>query len=362
MTIYKYFSQHSGFFILPFVIVPLGIHFLIKQILLLKPKIKHFIDTDLEYYNKKKDRFIYIFKDSFVKYNLNIDPIFYIKVELDELMKNNSNYLERHWKSKVLIETTPRGNIIMFYNPYKLGFYYYSDSTGIPYPILNAVAMKYVTVFYCRDFFVDEHFVQNSKKNGLLIFDSPLLPILFTEPKSLIINKKQSTNIDGPFAKLKNYKTNPIVANLVAIKIAQKSTIYFFYNKFITIIKDFTMSFSFDPLWGSSENRRFAPPGGSAKRPIRDSVKSGFLLVADEPKKIPIIVSKIGEPEKEYNFNRFMRVGYVKDFKPLNVVKDFSKVNGFQSNLLENLSTETNLQKQVMSYKDYKIMEGFRSR
>ena len=57
-----------------------------------------------------------------------------------------------------------------------------------------------------------------------------------------------------------------------------------------------------------------------------------------------------------------MRVGYVKDFKPLNVVKDFSKVNGFQSNLLENLSTETNLQKQVMSYKDYKIMEGFRSR
>ena len=332
MTIYKYFSQHSGFFILPFVIVPLGIHFLIKQILLLKPKIKHFIDPDLEYYNKKKDRFIYIFKDSFVKYNLNIDPIFYIKVELDELMKNNSNYLERHWKSKVLIETTPRGNIIMFYNPYKLGFSYYSDSTGIPYPILNAVAMKYVTVFYCRDFFVDEHFVQNSKKNGLLIFDSPLLPILFTEPKSLIINKKQSTNIDGPFAKLKNYKTNPIVANLVATKIAKKSTIYFFYNKFITIIKDFTMS-------------------------IRDSVKSGFLLVADEPKKIPIIVSKIGEPEKEYNFNRFMRVGYVKDFKPLNVVKDFSKVNGFQSNLLENLSTETNLQKQVMSYKDYKIMK-----
>ena len=59
MTIYKYFSHHSGLFILPFLIVPIGIHILVKQFLLLKPKIKHFIDPDLEYYNKKKERFIH---------------------------------------------------------------------------------------------------------------------------------------------------------------------------------------------------------------------------------------------------------------------------------------------------------------
>ena len=316
MTIYKYFSQHSGFFILPFVIVPLGIHILIKQILLLKPKMKHFVDPDLEYYNKKKSRFIDTFKDSVIKYNLNIDPIFHIKVELDELMKNNSNYLEKHWKSKVLIETTPRGNIIMFYNPYKLGFSYYSDSTGIPYPILNAVAMKYVTVFYCRNFFVDEHFVQTVKNSGAFIFDSPLLPIYFIEPKPMTTIKKQTTDTCGPFAKLKNYKPNQVVANLVTTKIAQKPMDYsfaFFYNKIIS-----------------------------------------FLNIK---KKTIIYKKQVAEPEKEYNFNRFMRVGYIKDFKPLNVDKDFSKVNGFQSNLLENLASETNLQKQVMSYKDYKSMK-----
>jgi len=298
--------------------VPLGIHILVKQFLLLKPKIKHFIDPDLEYYNRKKNRFIDTFKDSVIKYNLNIEPIFYEKRELEELMKNTLNYLERHWKSKVLIETTPRGNIIMFYNPYKLGFSYYSDSTGIPYPILNAVAMKYVTVFYCRDFFVDEFFVQTIKKSGAFIFDSPLLPIYFIEPKPITTNKKQTTNTVGPFAKLKNYKPNQVIANLVETKMAQKPADYslftLFYNKLIS-----------------------------------------FLNI----KKKPIIYKKRVEepPEKEYNFNRFIRAGYMKDFKPLNVVADFSKVNGFQSNLLENLASETKLQKQVMSYKDYKFMK-----
>ena len=331
MTIYKYFSHHSGLFILPLIIVPLGIHTLIKHFLLLKPKKKNLIDADLEYYNKKKDRFINTYRDSIMKYNINIEPIFYIKVELDEFMKDNSNYLEKHWKSKILIENTPRGNIIMFYNPYKLGFSYYSDSTGIPYPILNAVAMKYVTVFHCRDFFVDEYFVQAAKKIGLFIFNSPLLPIHFIEPKPLTINKKQSINTSGPFAKLKNYKTNN-VANLVATKIAKKPMIYSFYNKFISLLENVTMS-------------------------LCNSVKSRFSLVVDKPKKKTITDNKIEEPEKEYNFNRFIRVGYIKDFKLLHTDKDFSKVNGFQSNLLENLASETKLQKQVMSYKDYKIMK-----
>lgn len=313
MTIYKYFSQHSGFFILPFVIVPLGIHFLIKQILLLKPKIKHFIDTDLEYYNKKKSRFIDTYKDSIIKYNLNIETIFYRKAMLEELMKDNSNYLEKKWKSKVLIETTPRGNIIMFYNPYKLGFSYYSDSTGIPYPILNAVAMKYVTVFYCRDFFVDEHFVKTVKNSGAFIFDSPLLPIYFIEPKPITTSKKQTTNTVGPFAKLKNYKPNQFVATKIAQKPVDYSLFTLFYNKLISFFN-------------------------IKKKPI-------------------IYKKKVEEPEKEYNFNRFIRAGYMKDFKPLNVIKDFSKVNGFQSNLLENLASETKLQKQVMSYKDYKFMK-----
>ena len=224
---------------------------------------------------------------------------------------------------RVLIEATPRGNVIMFYNPYKLGFSYYSDSTGIPYPILNAVAMKYVTVFYCRNFFVDEHFIHTAKKGGSFIFDSPLLPILFSEPKPVVSDKKPLSNTKGPFAKLKNYKTNPVINHLIATKVAQKPGVYSFFKNLYNIVIS-----SLDKL----------------KKPLPLTV---YNKIEDVKK----------EPEKEYNFNRFIRVGYIKDFQPIQVTKDFSKVNGFKTDLLNNVVSETKLQKQVMSYKDYKLMK-----
>jgi hypothetical protein len=97
----------------------------------------------------------YNINDNRLTYNENIDAIFYSKPEWTELLKDENNYLEKKWRTKILIENTPRGNIIMHYDAYKLAFAYYSDQT-VPYQVLNAVAMKYVLTFFCRDFFMDE--------------------------------------------------------------------------------------------------------------------------------------------------------------------------------------------------------------
>jgi len=145
------------------------------------------------------------FLDSFgidKKWNSNIDDVFYKKENYLELLKDVDNELEKKWKMRILIEYTPRGNIFMYYDPYKLGFSYYCDQY-VPYNILNAVAMKYVLKFQCRDFFIDEHVVPET-------FASPLLSILVEEKKVKEIKAEMDSNIknrlrNAPFAKFKNY-------------------------------------------------------------------------------------------------------------------------------------------------------------
>ena len=110
--------------------------------------------------------------------NSNIPPIFYNKAEFAEFIEDK-NDLEREWKTRVIFENTPRGNIIMHYDIYKGGFAYYSDMQGIPYAVLNAAAMKYARIFRCRDFFIH------------------------TEKKPIKIEMKLPKT--AAFAKLKNY-------------------------------------------------------------------------------------------------------------------------------------------------------------
>jgi len=145
------------------------------------------------------------FLDSFgidKKWNSNIDDVFYKKENYLELLKDVDNELEKKWKMRILIEYTPRGNIFMYYDPYKLGFSYYCDQY-VPYNILNGVAMKYVLKFHCRDFFIDEHVVPET-------FASPLLGLLVEEKKVKEIKAEMDSNIknrlrNAPFAQFKNY-------------------------------------------------------------------------------------------------------------------------------------------------------------
>jgi hypothetical protein len=99
------------------------------------------------YFNERKND---------TSYPQQIEPFFYDKTQYANTMKDITNPYENQWKTRILFEHTPRGNIIMLYDIYKMGFCYYSDQQSIPYDILNAAAMKYVVVFKCLDFFIDE--------------------------------------------------------------------------------------------------------------------------------------------------------------------------------------------------------------
>ena len=140
------------------------------------------------------------------KGNQNIDPICYSLMEYQESILPENNTLEQKWKRRIMMEYTPRGNIIMYYDIFKHAFAYASDQ-NIPYSVLNACAMKYVVTFRCIDFFVD----------------STILPDDIISPFSLLqneaeIKKKEDAEtkkkdlgirfLDAPFAKLKNYSSH----------------------------------------------------------------------------------------------------------------------------------------------------------
>jgi len=57
-------------------------------------------------------------------------------------------------KNSIVMETTPLGNVIMFYDNNREGFTYYADNT-IPYRFLETVARKYVVLHDCKGLFID---------------------------------------------------------------------------------------------------------------------------------------------------------------------------------------------------------------
>lgn len=79
-------------------------------------------------------------------------------VKMDELEQKAKQYIIdeqlKKFKTNYVIEHTPLGNVLMFYNHDKLAFEYYSDLT-IPYRYLETVARKYVITYNYRPLYVD---------------------------------------------------------------------------------------------------------------------------------------------------------------------------------------------------------------
>lgn len=247
---------------------------IIKHITKINKVILPPIDITLEYNNKHTTAFLETYKHINADMNSNIDKEFYSKVEYSNVMKDVHNEFEKKWKLKTLIEQTPKGNIFMFYDPYKLGFSYYSDSQPISYAILNAVAMKYVRIYRCRDFFIDDETTPEKEP-------SPFIQIHMVDKKKTKNADKNSSGKssfnDAPFAKLKNYKK-------------EKST-------------------------------------------------------NAEPTK----------PARVYYRNKFISLGPVRNYSIIQPIKKENKLNGFQTNLLNGVTSESKLQTQVMNYKDFKL-------
>ena len=243
--------------------------------------------TEIERYVEKQLDKLKQFLDkcpSKEKRNVNITEEFYDKKKLSVALEDVNNPLEKSWKTRMLFENTPRGNIVMYYDPYKLGFAYYSDNTGIPYNMLNAVAMKYVRMFRCHDFFFDNQDIKD---------ESPLIKIHSEEDKKELSEEKKKES-DEFKAKLKDA-----------------------------------------PFLKRKKN----------EQKKEDKEKTG----EDKEKK----EEKIDERVKFHNC--FVHMGKMYNLSFLNVpVKIKQNRVSFSSGLLDALDQETDLQKQVMSWKDYK--------
>jgi hypothetical protein len=269
-----------------FLLICLQLYYLFVPRPFIKKK-ETILDASSKYIEKQKSQFLSKFSLPIIdELSSNIDDVFYSKPDFQELILSLDNLLEKKWKTRMLFESTPRGNIMMYYDAYKLGFAYLSDSTGIPYPILNAVAMKYVTVYRCFDFFMDDEMTPPDKP-------SKMIKIHFHE------EKKESAQI----------KQNDVAID----------------TKFPKPLK--------------IDNSAFAKFKNYSKKTENTNVNSG-------------------EKKKEYVRNKFISLGKLINIEftqPVNVKNSrYSSLNGFHSKLLDNLDSETTLQKQVLSYKDFK--------
>ena len=158
---------------------------------------KSFCELEKTYIKNKQNEFLKtsVLADN----NSNIDSVFYNQHDVPFIISKKESLQDIIWKSKIIIENTYRGNIIMYYSQSKKGFCYYSNGSGIPYQLLNAICMKYVKIFKCFDFFLDENELKNVGINRKSFLDE----ITITENNKVIPVKEHPIISSSVFAKLK---------------------------------------------------------------------------------------------------------------------------------------------------------------
>ena len=110
------------------------------------------------------------------------------KFEKLEYKTTNETRLEE-LKNSFIMENTPHGNVIMYWNQKNGVFSYYSDGT-MPYHFLEVVARKYVIMNDCKDIYY----------------------VMEEQMKEVIVETIPKTKEETPsvFAKLKNYNHSSI--------------------------------------------------------------------------------------------------------------------------------------------------------
>jgi hypothetical protein len=119
-------------------------------------------------------------------------------------------------KNNFILEKTPLGNVIMYYNNSRESFEYYSDNT-IPYRFLETVGRKYVKTFNCKQIYFDMEFELRKQKEAQKMLEDQkmLVDKKMLEDKKILedsLNVKAKLNVDlvkkkDVFAKFKGYNT-----------------------------------------------------------------------------------------------------------------------------------------------------------
>ena len=141
---------------------------------------------------------------------INLDEKVVSEEEIKEDVRNNIIYqrLDK-LKNNFIIEKTPLGNVLMFYNNKKESFEYYSDNS-MPYRFLEVVGRKYVLTFNCRFLYVDmekelekyekkikDEKEKQDKENKKEQIPETLTSVTKTIPKKTVFAKFKSYNKDA---------------------------------------------------------------------------------------------------------------------------------------------------------------------
>jgi len=171
--------------------------------IVVKPIVIPYVETQ---YEKSCKKYAEFYGKESADENSNIDPVLYDFDKRKEIFASADNEMKQ-WKSRILNENTPRGNVMMYFNPYLLSYHYYSDEQIIPYKVLQQVATRYVVMFRCKDFFIDVE-----KRPG-----NKILEVLQKEEDSLKSKKMKVNDITkcvniqsdskDVFAALKDYRS-----------------------------------------------------------------------------------------------------------------------------------------------------------
>ena len=160
-------------------------------------------------YDQKYQKYIKYYKEAAdADANSNIGPDLYEYDARKTLFAEEKNETERLWKTRILYESTERGNILFYYNPYRLSFEYYSDAQIIPYKILQYVAKKYVSMNRCRDFYID--MVDRPANKMVVVLRKEEEAMKSKKMKVNDITKlvdKELANKDNIFESLKEHRT-----------------------------------------------------------------------------------------------------------------------------------------------------------
>jgi len=92
-------------------------------------------------------------------------------------------------KYTIMVETTPRGTLLMCYNQETEGFEYWSD-TDIPLTMLETAARRYVTEYNCKGFYL------RRKKTNVVDNDEPTLVV--DEPTPVVDESTPVVNEPTP--------------------------------------------------------------------------------------------------------------------------------------------------------------------
>lgn len=182
-------------------------YLLYKYGLIQKPPVPETITKrSTDYIEIQTTKFLNSYKTpSQEQYNINIEKCFYDTKQHSLEVEDANNELEKTWKRRIMFESTPRGNIIMHYDAFKQGFVYYSDNSNIPYFLMNAVVMKYVLLYRCRDFFIDNQITPENAHSPLL--NEREKTNQSEQDTSITKSGEKSALKSSAFAKLKNYNT-----------------------------------------------------------------------------------------------------------------------------------------------------------